>query len=113
MKVIDVYSQYFKGDCTFNGVKRRGALVRLTATSEEGNIRYDVGLTFFPHVDSEDFGVSYDARQEEMIYSAKGRRSKKREEALLEDFRKHVDALADRLDGKVFWDSPLRDARWG
>ena len=56
MKVIDVYSQYFEGDCTFNGVKRRGALVRLTATSEEGNIRYDVGLTFFPHIDSEDFG---------------------------------------------------------
>ena len=113
MKVIDVYSQYFAADCIYNGVPRRGALVRLTATSDAGQIRYDAGLSFFPHAEEDDFAVSYDAAAEATLYAAPGRRSKKREEALLEELRAHVDALAETLGGSVDWDHPLREARLG
>ena len=43
MKTIDVYKQYFSAACTFNGVERRGAAVWLTAESDCGMIRYEVG----------------------------------------------------------------------
>lgn len=33
MKVINVYDQYFPGQCVYNGVERRGAQVMLIATS--------------------------------------------------------------------------------
>ncbi len=36
MKVIDVYKQYFHGECVYNGVERKGAVVTLTATSDSG-----------------------------------------------------------------------------
>ena len=111
--VIDVYSQYFAGDCVFNGVGRRGVLVRLTSDSEAGNIRYDAGLTFFPHRDAEDYAVSYDAAAEKTLYEGRGRRSRKREAALLEALRPEIDVLAESLGGTVFWDRPLRDARYG
>ena len=111
--VIDVYSQYFAGECVFNGVERRGALVRLTADSEAGSIRYDAGLTFFPHRDEEDYAVSYDAAAEKTLYEGRGRRSRKREAALLDALRPVIDALAESLGGTVFWDRPLRDARYG
>jgi hypothetical protein len=75
MKVVNVYQQYFSADCMVNGVQRNGGNVMLTATSEEGTIRYDVGISFFPHVDETDFAVSYDAYAERTVYSAKGRRS--------------------------------------
>ena len=48
MKTMDVYRQYFAAVCTFNGVERRGADVWLTAESDSGIIRYEVGVTFFP-----------------------------------------------------------------
>ena len=111
--VVDVYSQYFAGECTFNGVERRGVLVRLTSDSEAGNIRYEAGLTFFPHADEEDFAVSYDAAAAKPLYEARGRRSKKRETALLEDLRKEADTLAAQLGGSIDWAHPLRDARYG
>ena len=111
--VIDVYSQYFAGACVYNGVERRGVLVRLTADSEAGNIRYEAGLTFFPHVSEEDYAVSYDAAAEKTLYEARGRRSKKRAAAFVELFRRELDALAAGLDGKIFWDQPLRGARYG
>ncbi len=54
MKVIDVYKQYFAADCLFNTVQRNGAVVALTATSDAGTVKYDVSVSFFPHVDAED-----------------------------------------------------------
>ena len=113
MKVIDVYSRYFAAECVYNGVERRGALVRLTATSDAGRIRYDFGLSFFPHREEDDFAVSYDACAEETVFDAPGRRSKKREEALLPQLRERVDALAASLGGTVDWDKPLGEARNG
>ena len=113
MKVINVYDQYFSGKCVFNGVERRAAQVMLIATSEEGNIRYEAAVNFFPHADEEDYAVSGDAYAAKELYHAKGRRSKKREAALLEGFRAGADALAASLGGCVDWEHPLRDARYG
>ena len=113
MKVINVYDQYFAAQCTFNSVERRGARVLLIATSEEGSIRYEAAVTFFPHTDDEDFAVSYDAYAAKELYRAKGRRSKKREAAYLEDMRVHADELAESLGGVIDWDKPLREARYG
>lgn len=113
MKVIDVYLQYFEGECVYNGVERKGAAVRLTATSDNGEISYEVGVSFFPHRDREDFAVSYDACAAKELYRAKGRRSKKREGAYLEEFRTHADEAAATLGGVIFWDRPLIEARMG
>ena len=113
MKVINVYQQYFAADCMVNGVQRNGVNVMLIATSDEGMIRYDVGISFFPHVDETDFAVSYDAYAERTVYSAKGRRSKKREEKLMEHFRADADALAKTMSGTIDWEKPLIEARWG
>lgn len=111
--VTDVYEQYFRADCVFNGVPRRAALVKLTADSEAGCIRYAVSVSFFPHVDEEDFAVSYDALAEKEVFSAKGRRSKKREQGFLDALRENADGLAAELKGEIFWDKPLREARLG
>lgn len=113
MATVNVFEQYFSADAEFNGVPRYGAKVMLIATSEEGNIRYEAAVTFFPHRDEEDFAVSYDAYFSKVLYEAKGRRSKKREEALLETFQEEVDHLADTIGGKVLWEQPLREARRG
>ena len=113
MATVNVFEQYFSADAEFNGVPRHGAKVMLIATSEEGNIRYEAAVTFFPHRDEEDFAVSYDAYFSKVLYEAKGRRSKKREEALLETFQEEVDQLADTIGGKVLWEQPLREAKRG
>ena len=113
MATVNVFEQYFSANAEFNGVPRHGAMVMLIATSEEGNIRYEAAVTFFPHRDEEDFAVSYDAYFSKVLYEAKGRRSKKREEALLETFQEEVDQLADTIGGKVLWEQPLREARRG
>jgi len=110
MKVIDVYKQYFNSDCIYNEVKRRGVVVTLTATSDSGTIQYEAGISFFPYRDAEDFAISYDAYASKVIYSAKGRRSKKREAQYLDEFKKYADDLAKELGGKIFWDKPIRDA---
>lgn len=113
MATINVYEQYFKAKCEFNGVPRKAALVALIADSDAGMITYEVSVTFFPHRDEEDFAVSYDACFTEVIYHAKGRRSKKREKEWLESdmIRETVDKLAAEHDGTVLWDEPLREAR--
>ena len=80
MKNVDVYEQYFSAECTFNGVERRGAVVWLNAESDSGTIRYEVGGTFFPHRDDEDFAVSYDACGLKELLRTQGRRTKKRDE---------------------------------
>ena len=113
MSPINVYEQYFSAELEFNGVPRRAALVMLIATSEEGRIKYESTVTFFPHRDEEDFAVSYDAYFSKELFEAKGRRSKKREEALLQEFQQHIDELAQEAGGTVHWDKPLREARRG
>lgn len=113
MATINIYERYYAADAEFNGVPRHGALVMLVATSEEGNIRYEAAVTFFPHNDEEDYAVSYDAYLSKVLYEAKGRRSKKREQALLETFEQEIDQLGETIGGKVLWEQPLREARKG
>ena len=110
---IDVYKQYFLADCVHAGVKRRAAAVYLMSSSGEGRITYTVGVTFFPHVDDEDFAVSYDAVAEKVIYSGKGRRSKKREAGFMGKLRDTADEAASELDGTIYWEEPLTEPRLG
>ena len=110
---INVYEQYFEADLSANGVERRGALVMLIADSEAGHIRYEAAVTFFPHNDEEDYAVSYDAYFNKVLYEGKGRRSKKREKALMAELCSHIDQLAHEAGGEVYWDQPLREARLG
>ena len=110
---INVYERYYAAEAEYNGVPRHAALVMLVATSEEGNIRYEAAVTFFPHNDEEDYAVSYDAYLSKVLYEAKGRRSKKREQALMETFEQEIDQVAETIGGKVLWEQPLREARMG
>jgi hypothetical protein len=112
MKVIDIYLQYFSAECEFAGTLRKGAAVRLTAESDAGTIRYSVSVSFFPHADAGDFGISGDAFAERELYSGKGRRSKKREQTYLAALREHADAAAQSLGGVIHWDAPLIEARY-
>ncbi len=57
MATVNVYPQYFTAEGTFNGVERHAASVMLIATSEEGRIKYEVGVPFFPHVSENNFDV--------------------------------------------------------
>jgi hypothetical protein len=113
MKVINVYDQYFAAQCVYNEVERRAAQVMLIASSEEGTIRYEAAVNFFPHRDEEDYAVSGDAYASRELYYAKGRRSKKREAALMEAFRFEADALAASMGGSIDWEHPLPEARYG
>lgn len=110
---VNVYEQYFKADHMFNGVKRRAALVALVSDSCDGMIKYSVTITFFPHKNKEDFAVSYDDYHEKVIFSSKGRRSKKREANLLEGFEGYIEELIKDLSAKVYWDRPITQARRG
>lgn len=113
MATINVYEQYYAAEAEFNGMPRHGALVMLIADSDSGNIRYEAAVTFFPHRDEEDFAVSYDAYLSKVLYEAKGRRSKKREQALMETFETEINQLAETIGGKVIWEIPLREAKRG
>ena len=108
---LNVYEQFFAAECVANGIVRHGALVMMIVTSENKQVRYDAAVTFFPHIDETDFAVSYDAYYEDVLYEAPGRRSKKREEILLETFREDIDVLCKRANAVIFWDKPLRPAR--
>ena len=110
---INVYERYYAAEAEFNGVPRHGALVMLVADSEAGNIKYEAAVTFFPHNDEEDYAVSYDAYFSKVLYEAKGRRSKKREQMLMETFEQEIDQLAETIGGKVLWEQPLQEARVG
>ena len=110
---INVYERYYAAEAEFNGVPRHGALVMLIADSDAGNIRYEAAVTFFPHNDDEDYAVSYDAYFSKVLYEAKGRRSKKREQSLLETLASEIDQLAETIKGKVLWEQPLREERRG
>jgi hypothetical protein len=89
---LNIYSQYFSAKLLFNDVPRRAA-------KDE-------------HNDEEDFAISYDAHFSKVIYEGKGRRSKKREQQLLAEFRDHIDELAKQAEGEVHWEQPLREAKW-
>lgn len=110
---INVYNQFFAAHMLANGVPRHAALVMLVVTSEEGKVKYEAAVTFFPHRDSEDYAVSYDAYYSKVLYEAKGRRSKKREQSMLQELQQHIEELAQTAGGKVYWDTPLREACWG
>lgn len=110
---VNVYECYYAAEAEYNGVPRHGALVMLIADSDAGNIRYEAAVTFFPHHDEEDYAVSYDAYLSKVLYEAKGRRSKKREQAFMETFESEIDQLAETIGGKVLWDQPLGEARMG
>ena len=111
MKTMDVYKQYFSAACTFNGVERRGASVWLTAESDSGTIRYEVGVSFFPHRDDEDFAISYDACALKELVKAEGRRSKKKDQQYLEQVRGAADEIAASMHGVIYWDKPIREAQ--
>ena len=110
---VNVYSQYFEAEGSFSGVERRGALVLLISDSEAGTISYRAAVSFFPHRDEEDFAVSYDAYFEKELYKAAGRRSRKREAALVESLRDEIDALATAHGAAIIWSKPLAEARLG
>lgn len=111
--VINVYSQYFQAQACFSGVERRGAHVLLISDSEAGNITYKAAVSFFPHRDPEDFGISYDAYFEKEIYNAPGRRSKKREAQFMDSLQSEIDAIAAEHGATVDWEHPLNEARLG
>ncbi len=115
MKVIDVFECYYEATCTFNERDRHAAVVKLTATSDAGQITYEYSVNFFPHDDEEDFAISYDAYVSEIAYEGKGRRTKKRDAQYLETetLREHADALAAELGGTINWDEPLITPRLG
>ena len=111
--VVNVYERYYKADAVFSDVQRNGALVMLIIDSEAGNITYKAAVTFFPHRDEEDYAVSYDAYLEKELYSGKGRRSKKKEAAYLEQLQETIDEIVEGHNAKVLWDEPLREERRG
>lgn len=110
---LNIYEQYFSANLLFNGVPRHAAKVMLICNSEAGNVQYEAAVTFFPHNDEEDYAVSYDAYFSKVLFEAKGRRSKKREQQLYSELCGHIDELALEARGEVFWDQPLREAKFG
>ena len=71
MKVIDVFEGYYAAACVANARPRHAVKVCLTATGEEGRIRYEWLISFFPHDDPEDFAVSYDAALSRTVFEGK------------------------------------------
>ena len=113
MASIDVYKQYFSANCIYNNVVRHGARVWLMAESDSGNIRYEVGVTFFPHNNDEDYAISYDACVVKELLNTKGRRSKKRDEEYLAQLRTVADEIANAFSATIDWDQPLNEAQYG
>lgn len=113
MKEIDVFECYYEASATVGGRDRHAAVVKLTATSDAGMIKYTYSVNFFPHDDEEDFAISYDGYVEEVAFEGKGRRSKKKEVTYVADLQERADALAAQLDGTIEWDKPLIEPRRG
>ncbi len=107
MATINVYKCYFEAQCTFAGVPRRAAQVCLVADSENGLIKYTLLVNFFPHTAPDDFTISYDALAQQTLYEASGRRSRKREETLLQSLQNSANLLVDTLSATIYWDKPL------
>ena len=113
MATINVYEQYFEADGTFNGVERKAVNVMLISDSEAGHIRYEVAVSFFPHRTDDDFAISYDAFFSKILFEGAGRRSRKREEVLLQSIQEEADKLASVNGAAIFWDKPLIEPRRG
>ena len=113
MKTIDVFECSYEASAVVNGRDRHAAVVKLTATSDAGMITYSFSVNFFPHDDEEDFAISYDGYVEEVAFEGKGRRTKKRDAAFLEELQERADALAAQLDGTIDWEKPLIEPRRG
>jgi len=111
MATVNIYQRYFEAEMLFNGVQRKGASVLLISDSENGEIKYTAAVSFFPHADSEDFAVSYDAYFSKTLFEAKGRRSKKREQELKDELLTTVETLATINGGKIFFDRPLSEEK--
>ena len=110
---FNVYEQYFAARHPGNGRPRHAARAALTVSSGAGRVRYTASLSFFPHDDAEDFCVSWDVYAERQLLDAPGRRSKKREAALLAGLRPVLEELAAESGGEIFWEQPLIEARFG
>lgn len=113
MATINVFEQYFEAEACFGGVERKAAAVLLISDSDAGRIRYEVAVNFFPHKSPDDFAISYDAYFSSVVFEAAGRRSKKREEKILELLQDEADAIASKNGGIIFWDRPLIEVRRG
>lgn len=111
MATINVFQRYFKAECLFNGKERHGVSVLLISDSENGNIKYEVAVNFFPHLTDDDFSITYDAYLGKIVNEASGRRSKKRERELLDGLRPVAEQLAAEMNGVIDWEHPLTSAR--
>lgn len=103
----DIFEAYYAASCVYNDVERRAASVKLTSDSEAGSITYTASVSFFPHAEEDDFAVSYDAYAECVLFQGKGRRSKKREAALLAELHGACDLLAESMGGTIDWTALL------
>ena len=110
---ICVYEQYFAASHPGNGTPRHGARTALLVITGEGMVRYEAAVSFFPHEDQEDFRISYDVCADRVLFETRGRRSRKREAALIAGLRPVIDELAQELGGEVYWEQPLIPARLG
>ena len=110
---FNVYEQYFAARHPGNGRPRHGARAALTVSSGEERVRYTASLSFFPHETEEDFCISWDVYAERVLFEGPGRRSKKREAALLAALPGVLEELAAESGGELFWDRPLIPARLG
>ena len=111
---LDVYSQYFNAHAVYEGIERRAAIVKLTLMSDmEGNKAYKISVSFFPFEDPEDFRVTSDCYVEKIMELSGKRRSRKKEDVLMNILQKEIDKLSETLDAQaeVYWDKPLREAR--
>ena len=113
MDSIDAYSRYYEAHMMVNDYPRRGALVKLIVTSAEGRVKYEAAVTMIFYEDPEDFRVPYDAYYSETLYDAPGIRSKKREAALVAKLPMVIDKLIEKDGGRVFWDKPITEPRFG
>lgn len=111
--IINVYQRYYEANLEINGSVRRGASVMLISDSEAGKIKYTAAVTFMPYENPQDFRVPYDAYYSKILYEGTGRRAKKKEQAYIEKLQEMIDELAESVNGKIFWDKPLTQARLG
>ena len=108
---VNLWQQDFAAECSVNGIARRAARVMLTADSTGGQVQYDAAVVFFVHADAEDFCINPDGYFSETLFAGKGRRSKKREAALLQELHAAADRIASAQNGRIFWDQPLGPLR--
>ena len=113
MAEVNIYQRYYEAAFECNGTQRCGASVLLISDSESGHIKYTAAVAFIPHEDEEDFRVPYDAYFSRIVYEADGRRSKKKEETLLDSLIQTIDELIEGTGGSVFWDKPLTQEKLG